>query len=76
MSERKRWPNHAEWARVEAMAQAYRGIKALALLINGHEQVPRPLVIVNDALLRIIISLQQVGPQAPNDKNAGPTIEE
>jgi hypothetical protein len=69
---RKRWPNHVEWARTEAIASAYKGLEAVAPLLadkNCEVSVVRRAALANDAFHRIITALQAVGPkmQAPTE---------
>jgi hypothetical protein len=68
MTERKRWPNHAEWARTESIALAHRGIMTVSPLINHSEiDVVRRAATSLDCLNRIIITLVAVGPQVEKD---------
>jgi hypothetical protein len=67
MTPRKRWPNEAEWARLDAIAKAHK-IDALARpILDGEpmteiERVQRAGQICR-AALEIAKALQAVGPQ-------------
>lgn len=66
MSSRKRWPNHAENARLEALACARKGLIILNPLLENttDPEIIRRVAIVNHNLHRIITELIVVGPQA------------
>jgi hypothetical protein len=65
MVPRKRWPNHVEDARLEALANARRGLNAITpMFTEGRDpETIRRVAIANDALHRIIEELQAVGPR-------------
>lgn len=73
MTERKRWPNEAEWAREEAIAQARRGLKAgraIARIAREPETVKHAADLI-DTLHQIIQQLMAVGPGGAGNKTAG-----
>lgn len=72
MTERKRWPNHAEWARTESIALANRGLASAQPLIGSDQiDVVRRAAIISDTLTRIIIILATVGPQDKDPVSTG-----
>ncbi len=68
MTERKRWPNEAENARLESIAQARRGVAAVRRAAQS--SAPAALVDVVDALHTIIENLTSVGPGQEQKKTA------
>lgn len=73
MTARKRWPNEADWARLDSIVLAER-IESLASPISDSvgmteiERVQRASKI-SQLALKIINKLQAVGPQAMNDRS-------
>jgi hypothetical protein len=73
MTGRKRWPNHAENARVEALACARKGVNLLTPLLEKETDPDtlRRVAIANHSLHRIITELLEVGPQAEKKEAPG-----
>lgn len=68
MTQRKRWPNHAENARIEAIAAAMRGQQATrSILSSGRDpETLRNAAYANESFLQVIINLAAVGPREIN----------
>lgn len=63
MTERKRWPNEAENARVESIVAAREGLQAARELARRPEVQGARLAEIVDQFHKIIESLMMVGPQ-------------
>lgn len=66
MTQRKRWPNNAEAARMEALANARKGLNVISPAldrINDPESL-KVVAVANDCLHRIVAELISVGPNA------------
>lgn len=60
---RKRWPNHAEWARMDALAVAERGRRALVASAEGIDspEILRAILRAVEAFREIENKLREVG---------------
>lgn len=66
MTQPKRWPNNAENARMEALANAQKGLNVVspALVTLKDPESLRVVAVANDCLHRIVTQLISVGPPA------------
>jgi len=66
MTTRKRWPNNAENARIEALANARKGLNVISPALDRLQDPEslRVVAVANDCLHRIVTELISVGPTA------------
>jgi hypothetical protein len=64
MTERKRWPNEVENARIDSIVAARNGLQAARELarMQGNQETLRGLLTVTDTFHQIIENLISVGP--------------